>query len=61
MLKQEVKLCAMLGSHTQTECGLLHIPMHHKLAIELYSVTVYVTDITIGTIAISGLAIIHRH
>ena len=58
------KLCAMLGSHTQTECGLLHIPMHHKLAIELRSATVYVTDIAIGNKATSGhswLAITHRH
>ena len=47
-------LCAMLGSHTQTGCGLLHIPMHHKLAIELLSATVYVTDIAIGNIATSG-------
>ena len=51
-------LCAMLGSHTQTGCGLLHIPIHHKLAIELRtsysSATVYVTDIAIGNKATSG-------
>ena len=47
-------LYAMLGSHTQTGCGLLHMRMHHKLAIELRSATVYVTDIAIGTIATSG-------
>ena len=52
------KLCAMLGSHTQIGCGLLHTRMYHKLAKELRtsysSATVNVTDIAIGNIATLG-------